>query len=95
MAKFSDEIIIKQELRPCIVTYEKSEVKGLFHKWIEITDLIRYKITVGLVELEDGRMDEVPTSKIKFIDNKIKEFCFEEETKIDDIYIPDNDDLPF
>lgn len=94
MASLNNEIIIKQELRPCVVTYEKSEVKGLFHKWIETTDLIGYKITVGLVELEDGKMDEVPTSKIKFIDNKMKEYSFE-ETKTDDFYIPDNDDLPF
>lgn len=79
MASLDSEIIIKQELRPCVVKYEKCDEKGLFHKWIQIPNLLRDKITVGLVEFEDGTMDEVPISKIKFIDNKIKEFCFEKD----------------
>lgn len=94
MASLNSEIIIKQELRPCVVKYEKCDEKGLFHKWIQIPDLIRNKITVGLVEFEDGTMDEVPISKIKFIDNKMEEFVFNEETKTDDFDI-DTDDLPF
>ncbi len=76
MASLDSKIIIKQELRPCIVKYEKCEEKGLFHKWIEVKNLIRDNITVGLVEFEDGTMDEVPISKIKFIDKKIKEYDF-------------------
>ena len=37
------------------------------------------KYTAGLVEFEDGTLDELSYIKIKFIDKKIKEFCFEED----------------
>ena len=86
----SNEIIFKQELRPCLVYYNETQYKALFHKWNEINN----KVIVGMVELEDGRMDEVPISKIKFIDNKMEEFDFGEEQKTDDFDI-DCDDLPF
>ena len=33
---------------------------------------------MGLVELENGKVLEVYYGQIRFIDNKIKEYCFEE-----------------
>lgn len=66
-------ILIKQELRPCLVNGKKA----LFHKWIVKTDICEHKHSAGLVEFEDGTVDEVYYSKIKFIDNIINEYAFE------------------
>ena len=54
-------ITIEIELRPCKV----NNVKELFHKYIE---------SDGLVEYEDGTLDLVSYKRIKFIDNKHKEY---------------------
>lgn len=32
----------------------------------------------GLVEYEDGTMDEVNPSQIRFVDNKIKDYAFDD-----------------
>lgn len=69
------DIFIKQELRPCLVKGKKA----VFHKWIEKTDVCNNKYSAGLVEFEDGTLDEVYYGKIKFIDNKINEYAFEEK----------------
>lgn len=102
----NNEIIIKNDLRPCYV----NGTKALFHKWIEKEqpvikiscyssgtkeyakrifefykennvispdcELHKIKETVAIVELEDGTIQEVKPTDIKFCDNKIKEYCF-------------------
>ena len=72
------------ELRPCLV----SRQKALFHRWVDISDIIEpsplmgghcggvVKYTLGLVEYEDGATGLVHPTKIVFKDEKIKEFIF-------------------
>lgn len=70
----ASEIIIKYELRPCIVYRVKRRYKAFFHKFID-----RAKGTFALVELENGLIIEVEPSRIRFIDTagKMKEIAFE------------------
>lgn len=35
-------------------------------------------IVFGIVEYEDGSMDEVRPARIRFVDNKIKDYVFED-----------------
>lgn len=83
MAK--NEIFVKAELRPCIV----KERKALFHKWSENSHIVQpsimvgghsggvIKTTVGIIEYENGVVTECYPYEIKFVDNKLIEYCFE------------------
>ncbi len=74
-----NEILIKPEYRHCLIDLkDRKERKALFHKWIMKEDLFKKQYAMGLVELENGKVLEVYYSQIRFIDNKIKEYCFEE-----------------
>ena len=87
MAKNS-EIIIRHELRPCIAG---GKTKALFHCWEHYAEPISPGITVGshpggqfskmygLVEVEDGQVIRMDPSKIRFIDDKHAEICWNEE----------------
>ncbi len=69
------------KLRPCSV----NEKQAFFHKWIDFSrpveaglsigsapaGIIAY--TLGLVEYEDGQVDEVPPKAIKFLDRRDKQ----------------------
>ena len=72
MEGFSGEIIAKTELRPCFVENKKA----LFHKWVHIKNLLGQEFENGIVEYEDGQVEEVNPRDIKFIDNKTKEYDF-------------------
>lgn len=75
MASFTD-IEIKQEKRPCYINGKKA----LFHLWIKKKDLIMQNEYVdGLVEFIDGTVEEIRADKIRFCDNKIREYIFNEE----------------
>lgn len=66
---------IKIELsgyRPCIV----NEGKALFHRWVHTKNLLGQEFETGIVEYENGQVEEVVPNKIKFIDNKIVEYDF-------------------
>lgn len=75
---------IEIELRPCLA----SSQKALFHKWIEIRDIVEpspmigghnggiVSSTLGLIEYDDGAIGMVHPSTIVFKDNKIKDFMF-------------------
>lgn len=77
---------IEVELRPCMV----EEKRALFHKWSDKSRIVEpsmmigghqggvLKFTVGIVEYENGEIDEVLPNTIKFLDEKHKEFCFKE-----------------
>lgn len=65
MAATSD-IIIRQELRACIVY----GMHGLFHKW---TDRC-----TGIVEFEDGTVSEVNLDQIRFCDDAVKGYAWQE-----------------
>ena len=71
-----NEILIKPEYRPCFI--DLKDGKALFHKWTMKEDLFKKQYAMGLVELENGKVLEVYYGQIRFTDNKIKEYCFEE-----------------
>ena len=69
-----NEIEIKQKLRTCLVKNKKA----LFHKWIHIKNLIGQEYEVGLVEYENGEVEEVTPENIKFCDYIFKAYDFKE-----------------
>lgn len=74
MASFND-IEIKQELRPCYINGKKA----LFHLWIKKKDFIMQSEYIeGLVEFIDGTVEEIKADKIRFCDDKMKEYVFKE-----------------
>lgn len=75
MARINNKIIITDiQYRPCYIKGKKA----LFHKYIETTDILLKETTHALVEYEDGQVDKVVPTLIKFCDNKIKGFVFKE-----------------
>ncbi len=86
MAKLSNEIFIREELRPCMVKNRKA----LFHKWSDKSKIVGpsymvgghkggvLKYTVGIIEYEDGVITECYPSEIHFSDSKFMEYCFKD-----------------
>lgn len=72
MANFSDILISTNEYRTCIVM----ERKCLFHQWIKKNDILKNEYLLGLIEFEDGHLEEVSICNIIFDDNKIEEYFF-------------------
>lgn len=78
------DILIKQELRPCKV----GSINGLFHRWVEESDVIEpslmigghpggvVRMTFGIVEFEDGSIGKHSPYEIKFTDNKFNDWDF-------------------
>jgi hypothetical protein len=78
-------------VRPCIVTQNGEEKKALFHMWNNFAKPVaadvyaggcpegQISIVFGIVEYEDGSVDEVRPAQIRFVDNKIKGYAFEED----------------
>lgn len=72
------------DLRPCIV----DEKNALFHRWenfqtvVEASPLVgghlagQISYTLGIVELEDGRILKVMPKKIRFCPGIHREYCF-------------------
>ena len=77
MASLSD-ITVKRELRPCLV----NGTKALFHTW-EHFWLADVKKVFGIIETENGQVIKVNPSSIQFIDNKIENYCFDDEPAAD------------
>lgn len=83
MAKLHTNIVITDELRPCVVKIEAGETRGLFHCWEHISEIIEpsplkgghsggvVSATVGLVELDDGSINKFYPTAIRFVDNKV------------------------
>ncbi len=77
---------IEMELRTCII----GKRKALFHKWSDKSQIVgpemaagghnggALKLTVGIIEYEDGVVTECYPHEIKFTDDKFKEYCFKE-----------------
>lgn len=77
-------------VRPCIVKQNGKEKKALFHMWNNFAKPVaadvyaggcpegQISIVFGIVEYEDGSVDEVRPAQIRFTDNKIKDYYFEE-----------------
>lgn len=78
-------------VRPCIVKQNGEEKKALFHMWNNFAKPVaadvyaggcpegQISIVFGIVEYEDGSVDEVRPAQIRFVDNKIKDYAFEED----------------
>ena len=71
----SGNITISQEYRPCIV----KEKRALFHGWVHTKNLLGQEFEVGIVEYENGQVEEVTPNNKKFCDSKLKEYIFEEK----------------
>lgn len=79
------KIVIEHELRPCIVSGRE---KGLFHGWEKWQEPIGESPMVGghcagqisrtyaLVEDESGQINRYEPSNVRFVDNKINDYCF-------------------
>lgn len=86
-------LFMETRLRPCLVQLEDgSKAKALFHCWdyeayVEGPSLLKggspggqVCILWGVVEMEDGQVVGVLPQKIRFLDNKFKEYDWSEGT---------------
>ena len=62
------------EYRQCKVIGRKC----LFHQWIKKNDILKNEYLLGLIEFEDGHLEEVSINNIIFDDNKIEEYYLKE-----------------
>lgn len=87
-----------REYRPCMV----GDRRALFHGWEEkawtVPDGLtpgsapggQVKLSLAIVEYEDGTMDEVAPMQIRFTDGKARRLCFGDNAPgIDGIPVPD------
>lgn len=81
MAGMNNDFIIKPELRPCIVNGQKA----LFHQWIKAKDILQSEYPKGIIEYKNGQVATVGYYDIKFIDNKITEYSFDNNTDAEEI----------
>lgn len=75
MASMPNEIILKNELRPCLID---NRFKAMWHAWTQRPARGRegeIAVHLALVEWEDGSMDEVLPTRVRFLDtgNKMRE----------------------
>lgn len=89
--KPNNEIIIKHELRPCIV----NGLKSLFHGWEQRSEVIppsplkgghsggEIKLTLGIIEREDGTIHKAYPEEIRFIDMAVNHYFGENATALD------------
>ncbi len=78
--------ISKSEYRPCIVDGKKA----LFHMWESFSKPIAADLHIGgspagvlsyvfaIIEFEDGTVDRALPQEVKFVDNKFKEYIWDE-----------------
>ena len=87
----NSRIDIEFTLRPCIVRGEESAKNALFHRWVDVAEVIppspirgghgggQLWCVYGIVEFEDGSVQKVFPERIRFIDRMHSEFAWEEE----------------
>lgn len=80
---------IQQELRPCMV----NDKKALFHMWEQCSEILAPSIMVGghnggvlnyvmgIIETETGEIKSVHPHSIRFVDNKIQDYYFEDDNR--------------
>lgn len=78
------KIEVEVELRPCKVNGKKA----LFHTWINKSQIVDpsplmgghnggvLNYTVGIIEFENGTVEECLPNVIQFLDNKLNDYCF-------------------
>lgn len=98
MAGLGDLVLKTSEYRPCLVNGDMA----LFHRWSYRQDVVAaspmiggapggaVSFTVGIVEMEDGQVRLVSPDNIKFTDDMISGYAFNNEP-VDDtlVYPPD------
>lgn len=67
MRSFNPEIIIKYEIRPCIL---KGSIPALFHRWVELNTGV-----FGILEFEDGHIEECSSKDIRFTDGLFRQIA--------------------
>lgn len=85
---------IKVEVRPCYVKHKKA----LFHGWFNCSEIVAPSVCVGghnggvlmypigLVEFEDGKVETVNPTSIRFADGgEFGEACFCPEEFLDEV----------
>lgn len=90
MAEIGGALVIHtSEYRPCFV----GDKKALFHRWNDISYIVEPSIsigghgggvvkhTLGMIEYEDGTIEEVAPRKIKFVAGMRQEYNLEGEPK--------------
>lgn len=92
MASMKSGITVKySEYRPCLVC---GTLKALFHRWSDVSEIVDpspfegkqaggiIKGVVGIVELENGKIETTLPQNIQFLDNYIKEYNFSEPEEL-------------
>ena len=92
MASMKSGITVKYpEYRPCLVC---GTLKALFHRWSDVSEIVApspfegkqaggvIKGVVGIVELENGKVETTLPQNIQFLDNYIKEYGFPEPEEL-------------
>ena len=90
------DLNVQKELRPCYVYIKKNKKeKALFHCWSFESSIVEPSLMIGghpggtvactmaIVELENGRVIVTPPSSIRFLDNKINDYCWDEKGEKD------------
>lgn len=89
MATLNSEIIITEQLRPCLVNGKKA----LFHKWVELAKPVppsfinnrdcggQLTTPYGIIELEDGQCTFANVNDIKFIPLNFNDYAFNTEVE--------------
>ena len=85
-------LCIETKLRPCYVILNKNKKKkALFHCWSYISNVVPPSImvgghpggtvsyTLGVVEYEDGSIDQVDPISVQFIPGAFKDYAFDDE----------------
>lgn len=91
------DLNVQKELRPCYVYIKKNEKeKALFHCWSFESSIVEPSLMIGghpggtvactmaIVELENGRVIVTSPSSIRFLDNKINDYCWGEKGEQND-----------
>lgn len=77
------------ELRPCLVRHGDNLSRAVFHMWETLSNSASASLpegqistVLGIVEYDDGIVEEVEPRRIRFIDDKIKKY-FDDVNKED------------
>lgn len=75
------------ELRPCLIRHGDKLMRAVFHMWETVAvgghPEGQISTVLAIVEYEDGIVDEVEPRRIRFIDDKIKNYLDDVKEKTD------------
>lgn len=86
------ELYMQPKLRPCYIVGENNKrIKGLFHCWNHISEVICPSLMIGghtggviahtsaIVELADGSITNIRPESIFFLDSPFQDYMWEEK----------------